>query len=1396
MAETKNTFIKSKMNQDLDQRLVPNGEYREAYNISVSQAEGSDVGTLETVLGNILVTDLGLSSTCNAEIIGYFVDDQNKDIYLFVTNFVDTSSDRVSNYPSDDALCQIWKRNIETNINTKLVEGKFLNFSLTHPIYGINLIEDLLFWTDNRNQPRKINVNSANPGSLANPIYYTNDDQINVAKYYPYDTISLAKDYIVDFTINSRGTGSPVYNDYINQVVPTSGGGGVGLTVEIVAADAGTGELEQIRIVDQGQGYVNNQFVTIAPKIGNASIKIIVEESTTMKDKCTEKLPVNTTLGAPTAPIANTITAGTPFTIDIPIGTPSYVGALVKINAGATVSPYLARVTAQSGTGAGASMTVTWANKYNTGPVYFPSAVAGITSIELGINPDYDANWPGDCQFLKDKFVRFAYRFKFDDNEYSLISPFTQPCFIPKQNGYFLSETRNGTPVLDTEQAYDDTDNAVMENLVTAVDIQIPCPEFLDDTVDNKFKNLTDQLHVKEIDIIYKDDSENVLKVLDTLSEESFSNLDYETLIYTYQSRKPKKTLPSSEITRVSDKVPIRALAQEVTGNRVIYGNYVDGYTAMNNLDYEVSAVKKLETSSLKKEYPNHTLKQNRSYQVGVVLVDRYGRNSDVVLSSLDIANTTSSNVVFKGSTVFHPFYTAANVPGLVEATKGWNGDALRVKFNSKIPLTIPKAGYPGLFLGYASTDIANLYGGGGYLTGTGNLTTIGGTGTGLTVNITIDISRSGGPTLGIAQTVTINNPGTGYKQGDIITITGGTPTKQATFVYNPSAQPNLTGWYSYKIVVKQTEQDYYNVYLPGIVNGLLSADGLNSVTEASMSMFGDNINKVPKDLSTVGPSQTNYNSTENLTLRVNNTTGFSSEQFYPGTDIEKVTQISELTDLGISLTKISKDVKAYVASATTFTYEGLFDENIQPGMAMTVIDSSGVTKISLADGFYVLASYTNGVDPEVKLNAAPDTVYLITALDTVTFSPPGVVYNSGNNPLIGIMSTSAQIGVSEQSGFKTQLAVAETQPTESLLDIYYETTSTGSISDLNLLVEQGIALTIPVKVTNVDFTLNEGQTGAQTCTNTFTLLSNLNTPIIGKNISGEIVSVFDRQNPPVNRTHEFSITDDNNGTFSLATTKFAGNGYYVGEDLSATTFDFNLLMTNDTYEIPVQFTGSINNVKPIYQGASGNDQAITINKSSLQGTFGVGYVDSANEGVPWKCLNGSGDLTLDEKEIRWELVSAIAIDGENSPVPDDYPGVVWPVGYESNPNATSVASYTIQKNVNYLNLFEFLDPVHRNTKGYLFSRVDTLLNFAGLNQLGDQTFTFNAGGDEPNLWDHIFNPDYQGPQTQTSNLTASLVQFVKFELKIKAVDRNGSGEAGVAGGTDSEHIVITVTVQ
>ena len=96
MPEIKNTFLKSKMNKDLDSRLIPNGEYREGKNISVSFSEGSSVGSLENIRGNRLLSNFGLTDY-NLEIIGTYADEVNNRIYLFATNFTDSSADSLNN---------------------------------------------------------------------------------------------------------------------------------------------------------------------------------------------------------------------------------------------------------------------------------------------------------------------------------------------------------------------------------------------------------------------------------------------------------------------------------------------------------------------------------------------------------------------------------------------------------------------------------------------------------------------------------------------------------------------------------------------------------------------------------------------------------------------------------------------------------------------------------------------------------------------------------------------------------------------------------------------------------------------------------------------------------------------------------------------------------------------------------------------------------------------------------------------------------------------------------------------------------------------------------------------------------------------------------------------------
>ena len=61
--------------------------------------------------------------------------------------------------------------------------------------------------------------------------------------------------------------------------------------------------------------------------------------------------------------------------------------------------------------------------------------VSSQTNPDGSTNANYNANYNGDPDFLEDKFVRFSYRFKYIDNTYSIMAPFTQAAFIPRQDG-------------------------------------------------------------------------------------------------------------------------------------------------------------------------------------------------------------------------------------------------------------------------------------------------------------------------------------------------------------------------------------------------------------------------------------------------------------------------------------------------------------------------------------------------------------------------------------------------------------------------------------------------------------------------------------------------------------------------------------------------------------------------------------------------------------------------------------------------------------------------------------------------------------------------------------------------------------------------------------------------
>ena len=107
MPEIKNMFQKGVMNKDLDERLVPNGQYRDAMNIQVSTSEGSEVGTVQNILGNIRVDGLSL---VDFKCIGTVADEKNNVLYWFITS------------PTVDAIVEYHDRYTKAKLTHRLVD--------------------------------------------------------------------------------------------------------------------------------------------------------------------------------------------------------------------------------------------------------------------------------------------------------------------------------------------------------------------------------------------------------------------------------------------------------------------------------------------------------------------------------------------------------------------------------------------------------------------------------------------------------------------------------------------------------------------------------------------------------------------------------------------------------------------------------------------------------------------------------------------------------------------------------------------------------------------------------------------------------------------------------------------------------------------------------------------------------------------------------------------------------------------------------------------------------------------------------------------------------------------------------------------------------------------------
>ncbi len=199
------------------------------------------------------------------------------------------------------------------------------------------------------------------------------------------------------------------------------------------------------------------------------------------------------------------------------------------------------------------TVILTKAYDYNVQPQILEEELQVIKKPPL-FSPSVDlVKTSSEESFLEDRYICFGYRYRYDDNDYSATSPFSHPAFYPESFSYSL----------------DTTVNEGMINRFNTANVTI---------------NTGGPL-VKGIDLLFKSAQDGIIKVIEKLDKSDLglaNNFDY---TFAFDNSNIFTILQDSEILRLYDNVPRFALAQTIMGNRLIYGNYIDGFNLSRGLD-------------------------------------------------------------------------------------------------------------------------------------------------------------------------------------------------------------------------------------------------------------------------------------------------------------------------------------------------------------------------------------------------------------------------------------------------------------------------------------------------------------------------------------------------------------------------------------------------------------------------------------------------------------------------------------------------------------------------------------------------------------------------------------------------------------------------------------------
>ena len=584
MSELKHGFGAAKMNKDADERTVPNGEYREALNVQIVTSDGSNVGTLQTLLGNTKINSSFQGTlSSQAKCVGSVADEANNKIYYFVSdkaNYTDYIFEHtvdgllipiavdkyrttvvISNSSSGTAANPInrifkvadidsgirpgmnvvgvfssvlsiglsdqlkivslkdsgsgyWEvlmdnysnaigssTSLDTNVGVSLTLHADRALNFNGLVTGINVIDEVIYWTDGESEPKKINTN--NLQTISSGLYHT--------KF-------LVKDNNGNLIIDS----SPLKVDF-----------------------------------RENPDYLKEEHLTVVKKSPLYPPTLLFSNTSNFRFNNGNASVLTSILNASFVdtngdPLENGSVANVAFTTlpNYEVGDKLLLSRFNDFEESLDLSSYeLIVEILEYDTASGAAKI----------KIVFTTEINGHISAE-----DFFCLLQQEKPLYEFKFPRFAYRYKYQDDQYSSYSPFSEPAFLP---GVFNYKPKDGY-------------NMGMVNTLRALYVMDFVPD--QDTLPRD---------VVAIDIVYKESNSNNVYVVETIeygddeweargsdintNSGNFARTKGAILI---TSEMVKAAVASNQLLRPWDNVPRTAKAQDMVGNRIVYANYKQNY--------------------------------------------------------------------------------------------------------------------------------------------------------------------------------------------------------------------------------------------------------------------------------------------------------------------------------------------------------------------------------------------------------------------------------------------------------------------------------------------------------------------------------------------------------------------------------------------------------------------------------------------------------------------------------------------------------------------------------------------------------------------------------------------------------------------------------------------------